>query len=206
MHPWFRTWVYFAAYTGLRWSEMLGLRRADIDLAHGRVRVERQVIEVQSRFVECGPLKTAASRRSVTLPPFLIEMLEQQLTERAQPGSEGHVFVNTARHTPHVSSFTGQTWAAARRRAGLDGIRWHDLRHTAVALAIEQGAHAKAIQERMGHATVKVTLDRYGHILPSIEERVAGGLEDAYRSALRGHDEGTTNRPSPARSAPLHSV
>jgi hypothetical protein len=63
-------------------------------------------------------------------------------------------------------------------------------------LAIEQGVHAKAIQERMGHASVKVTLDRYGHILPSIEASVAGGLENVYQSTLRGHDEGTTGAPA----------
>lgn len=196
MHPWFRTWVYFAAYTGLRWSEMLGLRRRDIDLVRGRVRVQRQVIEVQSRFVEFGPLKTAASRRSVTLPGFLVEMLSEQLTERAQPGADGLVFVNTAGHTPHASSFRSQLWAGACRRAG---VRWHDLRHAAVALAIERGAHAKAIQERMGHSSIKVTLDRYGHILPTIEQRIADGLDDSYHQALKRPSEDT------ARAQPVSS-
>jgi integrase len=55
-----------------------------------------------------------------------------------------------------------------------------------VALAIEQGAHAKAIQERMGHASVSVTLDRYGHLLPSLGERIADGLDGAFRSADHG--------------------
>lgn len=118
--------------------------------------------------------------------------LEEQLVELTQAGVDGYVYVNTAGHTPHASSFNGQVWAGARRRAGLEGIRWHDLRHTTVALAIEQGAHAKAIQERMGHASVKVTLDRYGHILPSIERRLAGGLDDVYRQSLARHGEGTT--------------
>jgi integrase len=82
-----------------------------------------------------------------------------------------------------ASSFNGQTWRLAKKRAGLERLRWHDLRHTAVALAIEQGAHAKAIQERMGHSSIAVTLDRYGHLLPSIEERIAVGLEESYRRA-----------------------
>ncbi|MDP9420782.1 MAG: tyrosine-type recombinase/integrase [Actinomycetota bacterium] len=74
IHPWFRTWVYFAAYTGLRWSEMLGLRRKDVDLLRGRVRVEQQIIEVRSKFLGFGPVKTDAGRRTVTMPKFLVEM------------------------------------------------------------------------------------------------------------------------------------
>lgn len=94
------------------------------------------------------------------------------------------MFVNTTGHSPHASSFTCQVWRRGKREAGLDGVRCHDLRHTAVALAIERGAHAKVIQERMGHSTVKVTLDRYGHVLPSIEDKIAGGLDQTYHEAL----------------------
>jgi integrase len=149
INPWFRVWVYFAAYTGVRWSEMLGLRGKDFDLLRRTATIERQLLEVQSRFV-------------------------------------GFVFVNTAGNPPHASGFNAFTWARAKRRAGIEGVRWHDLRHTAVALAIEQGAHAKAIQERMGHASVSVTLDRYGHLLPSLGERIADGLDSAFRSADQG--------------------
>lgn len=186
INPWFRVWVYFAAYTGVRWSEMLGLRRKDVDLLRRTVTVERQILEVQSRFLGFGPPKSAAGRRTITLPGFLATMLEDQLAERAQPGPDGLVFVNTVGNPPHSSGFTAFTWARAKRRAGLEGVRWHDLRHTAVALAIEQGAHAKAIQERMGHASVSVTLDRYGHLLPSLGERIADGLDSAFRSADHG--------------------
>ena len=64
IHPWFATWVYFAAYTGLRWSEMLRLRRRDIDVATGRVRVERQLTNNAGRLV-FGPLRaTRAALRA----------------------------------------------------------------------------------------------------------------------------------------------
>lgn len=119
IHPWFRTWVYFAAYTGLRWSEMLGLRRKDVDLLRGHVRVEQQIIEVRSKFLGFGPVKTEAGRRTVAMPKFLVEMMEAQLAERAQLGTDGLVFVNTAGNSPHASSFNGQTWQLAKKRAGL---------------------------------------------------------------------------------------
>ena len=71
-------------------------------------------------------------------------------------------------------------------------LRFHDLRHTAVALAIAQGAHPKALQERMGHSSVQVTLDRYGHLFPGLDERIADGLDALYRQT--NADYSRTNR------------
>lgn len=167
MPAWCRSFVWVAAYTGLRWSEMIGLRRRDVDLLHRRINVARQIVEVGSRFAGFDEPKTEAGKRSVDLPPFLCEVIEEQL-ERAQPGPDGLVFVNTRGQPPHLSSFTSQTWKRARAKIGRPDLRWHDLRHTAVALAIANGAHPKAIQERMGHSSVTVTLDRYGHLFPSL--------------------------------------
>lgn len=67
---------------------------------------------------------------------------------------------------------------------GRPDLRWHDLRHTAVALAIAQGAHPKAIQERMGHASITITLDRYGHLFPALGRQVAEGLDRVYRESI----------------------
>ena len=146
--------------------------------------VRRQVVEVGSTFEGFGEPKTAAGRRTIDLPPFLCEILEDQLAERAQPGKDGLVFTNTRGNTPHLSSFTSQTWKKARERIGRPDLRWHDLRHTAVALAIVNGAHPKAIQERMGHSSITVTLDRYGHLFPSLGVAVADGLEETCQAAV----------------------
>jgi hypothetical protein len=62
-------------------------------------------------------------------------------------------------------------------------LRFHDLRHTCAALLIAQGAHAKEIQERLGHSTIRLTFDRYGHLLPSLDERFCDGLEAVYQEA-----------------------
>lgn len=147
------------------------------------VTVEQQLNEVNSRLLGFGPPTTAAGRRAIAMPASLALMMQEQLEKRAQPGPDGLVFVNTAGHSSHASGFSGQVWSRARARADIRDLRWHDLRHTAVVLAIEQGAHAKAIQERMGHSSVGVTLDRYGHLLPSIGERLADGLDATFRAA-----------------------
>jgi len=186
MPAWCQSWVWVAAYTGLRWSEMIGLQRRDIDLLRKTLTVHRQIIEVGSKFEGFGEPKTAAGRRSIDLPAFLCKMLETQLAERAQPGVEGLVFVNTRGNPPHLSSFTSQTWKKAREKIGRPDLRWHDLRHTAVALAIANGAHPKSIQERMGHSSITVTLDRYGHLFPSLGVAVADALEATYQLAVTG--------------------
>ncbi len=96
------------------WRMMLGLCCKDVDLLRGHVRVEQQIIEVRSKFLSFGPIKTDADRRTVTMPKFLVEMMEEQLAERTEPGGDGLVFVNTAGNSPHASSFNGQTYGSPR--------------------------------------------------------------------------------------------
>ncbi|HLN04640.1 MAG TPA: tyrosine-type recombinase/integrase [Acidimicrobiales bacterium] len=138
----------------------------------------------QRRFLGFGEPKSAAGKRTVDLPSFPCAMLEEQLAKRAQPGVDGLVFVNTRGNSPHVSSFSSQTWKKARIAVGRPDLRWHHLRHNAVALAIAQGANPKTIQERMGHASVTVTLDRYGHLFPALGREVADDLDKVYRESL----------------------
>ena len=73
----------------------------------------------------------------------------------------------------------------AAKRAGLAGVTPHDLRHTCVALLVQLGAHPKAIQEWLGHSSITMTLDQYGHLFPSIEEALAGRLDDLMFSGDR---------------------
>ncbi len=91
INPWFRSWIWFAAYSGLRWSEMLGVRRRDLDVLRRTVSVRQQIIEVNGRFLGFGEPKTAAGKRTVDLPAFLCSVIEEQLAERAtaRPGRAG---------------------------------------------------------------------------------------------------------------------
>ena len=81
------------------------------------------------------------------------------------------------------SSFARRLCAPATKALGLDGLRFHDLRHTAVALAIQHGAHPKAIQERLGHSSIVVTLDRYGHLYEGLDTDLADALDAALRNS-----------------------
>ena len=73
-------------------------------------------------------------------------------------------------------------WRRALAAAGVK-CRFHDLRHTSVALAIASGAHPKAIRARMGHSTISVTLDRYGHLFPELDEAIADAFDQGWNEA-----------------------
>lgn len=177
----YRAWVYVAAYDGLRWSETVGLRRANI--AGNRVTVVEQLIRrADGRYHRDAP-KTKRGVRSITSPAFLVDELDTHLATFSQATPDGLVFVN--QYDRHLGAgFAANVYKPALRRAGLDpSTRIHDLRHTAVALAIKAGAHPKAIQVRMGHASINVTLDRYGHLFPEMDETLAAGLDALRQTA-----------------------
>ncbi|HZU72224.1 MAG TPA: site-specific integrase [Acidimicrobiales bacterium] len=199
--PWYRTFIYTAAYTGLRWGELTGLRRKRVDLLRRTITVTEQLTAVDGKLV-WGEPKTRAGRRTISISTFLADLLDQQLAERSLPGPDGLVFPNGAGNPVSAPSFTNNILTPARRRAGLIGVRFHDLRHTAVALAIAEGAHPKAIQVRMGHSSSQVTLDRYGHLFPALDEQIATGLDGAYRrAAAQRRASASVARLSPGRDS-----
>jgi len=179
----YKVLIRTAAYAGLRWGELAGLRVSRVDPLRRTVTVVGQLNELNGTLTY-GPPKTAAGRRSVSLPAFLADSLAEQVAGRAEPGLTG-----LCSRRRSAGRCDGRTSGAEHRcplpnAAGLDGLRFHDVRRTAVALAIAQGGHAKAIQERMGHSSVTVTLDRYGHLFEGLDERIAEGLDAMWRETL----------------------
>ena len=99
-------------------------------------------------------------------------------------------------------TFYRRFFRPAVESAGLpSALRFHDLRHTCAAFLIAQGAHPRAIMERLGHSSITVTLNTYGHLFPSLDEALTEGLENTYQTSLRTRDE----RPAPAVSV-LHGL
>jgi integrase len=166
--------VTTAALTGLRLSELAGLKAKNVDMLGRRISVVEQLLEVGGRLETAQP-KTKASMRSVAIPPTLAAKLGDHPVLLEGPGSL--VFVMASGSPLRGNNFRHRVWIPAVSRAGLDGLRFHDLRHTAVVLAIAQGAHAKSIQMRMGHASITTTLDRYGHLFSEIDAMIGDGLE-----------------------------
>ncbi len=186
----YRPMLLMAAYVGLRWGELIGLAVENIDLDSHRIRVERQISEVHGKLV-FGPPKTKAGIRTVTMPKSLGEILEPHLQTWAVRTS-GLAFPGPKGGPLRGPSFR-RVWRRACLHAGFDdgpltGLVFHELRHTAAALAIAQGAHPMAIKERLGHASITTTLDRYGGLFPRLDEAIADGLDDVLRDSLRPED------------------
>jgi integrase len=188
----YSTFVYLLGYGGLRWGEATALRRRRIDVLRARVEIAESVAEVGGKLMY-GPTKTYRSR-TVTLPRSLRDMLNTHLTEHVAPGPDALVFTATGRTykttttnpgTPlRNTNFTQRVWKPAVTAAGLrDGLRIHDLRHTAAALMIAAGAHPEHIKRHLGHSSIMVTMDLYGHLLPSEAEEIADRLDDMLRGS-----------------------
>ena len=177
------TLVVFAAYTGLRAGEIAALKIGRLDLLRGTVDVAESYAEVHGALV-LGATKTY-ERRTVRMPRFLCDRLGEHLARAGRTHTDELVFTDSAGGPLRHSNFYRRTFRPAVTAAGLpERLRFHDLRHTCAALLIAQGAHPKAMMERLGHSSVTVTLDRYGHLLPSLDEALVDGLERTYRDAI----------------------
>ena len=175
-----RAFVLTAAWGGLRFGELAALRVDRVDFLHRVVRVEDAFSEVAGRQI-LGPTKTG-SRRSVALPRTVVDALAAHVATYP-PGPDGLIFSNSHGGPVWRLGFTRRVWHPAVERAGLAPLRFHDLRHTSVALAIAAGGHAKAIQARAGHSTISTTLDRYGHLLEGLDSDLAERLDEMATAA-----------------------
>jgi integrase len=182
----YQAWAYTMGLVGLRWSEAVGLRRKSVKMLQRRLEVVEQLVyEREVGFVRKNSLKTKASRRTITLGSPLLEILGEHIGKFSLPGDDGLVFPNRLGNPMGNSVFRARVFKPALKEAGLDpSIRIHDLRHTAVALAIASGAHPAAIQRRLGHSSITVTLGTYGHLFPELDEQLADSLGSSLRVAL----------------------
>ncbi len=183
----YRALVLTAAYTGLRWGELAGLKVARLELLRrpARLHVVESLLEVAGKF-SYGPPKSAAGRRAVTLPQSLVDVLALHLATFGQPGRE-LVFTGAYGAPLSRNNFRNRVWLPAVKAAALDPTpRFHDLRHTHVAFLIAQGMPVKAIQQRVGHASAAMTLNRYGHLLPEVDDTLRDGLDELLRGSRQG--------------------
>jgi integrase len=179
----YRTLVYVLAYGGLRWGEAVAIRRRRCDLLRGRIEVAESLAEVGAQL-HFGHTKTYQARM-VTLPRFLRTMLSRHL-EGVPTKPEALVFTAPGGGPLRLTNFRRRVWVPALRAARLpERFRIHDLRHTCASLLIAQGEYPKAIQEHLGHSSIQVTMDRYGHLFPDESERLAEALEDTYQAAMK---------------------
>lgn len=180
----YRAFVLLGGFGGLRLGEMLGLRWGRVDLLRRRVHVAETLVDIGGH-ISFGPPKTRAAVRSVPLPSFVCE----ELSRLAEPGvdPDSLVFRSPDGLPIRATLFRRRFWSPAVTLAGLQPLRIHDLRHTAVSLWIADGANPKQVAVMAGHTSVSVVLDRYGHLYPQHEDELMRRLENR-TAKLRGRD------------------
>lgn len=181
----YETLYYLAIHTGMREGELLGLKWCDLDWVTKRLQVKRQLQHISGHGLVFSEPKTAAGRRMIVLSPNAIEKLrshsEKQNVERQLAGSawvENDLIFPTKLGSPMYSANMYKIFKGVLKLASLPNIRFHDLRHTAATLMLQQGVHPKVVQERLGHSDITQTLGTYSHVLPSMQEEAADKLDE----------------------------
>jgi integrase len=175
----FRVLVLAAAFTGLRWGELIALRRCDVDLTGGVLHVRRRLAQPGRGGLQEGPPKSAAGARSLALPAILAEELRQHIDQYAGSGPEGLLFRGPKGAALRRGNFGRSTkWKDMVAAAGLpSGFHFHDLRHTGNQLAAASGATTRELMHRMGHGSMRAALI-YQHATTARDRSIATALSD----------------------------
>lgn len=179
--------VTLALATGLRYGELCGLKWGDIDWERGVLRVQRMLRYLNGvGYVETTP-KTKSSKRSIILASFALEALQMHRThqkaQRIQVGpaaweNRDLVFCNSkGGYLSHTSVL--RHFKQMLEEAQLPPMRFHDLRHSMATLLLKMRVPAKVVQEILGHASIKTTMDKYGHVLAGMQDDAIADLDRA---------------------------
>lgn len=169
----YRVMTLIAAWCGLRFGELVELRRKDIDLTAGVIRVRRGAVRADGHVI-IGTPKSEAGIRDVAIPPHLIPLLRDHLGRDITGGKEGLLFPGVHGGTLAPSTLYASFYPA-RIKAGRPDLRWHDLRHTGAVLAASTGATLAELMARLGHSTPQAAL-RYQHAAQGRDAQIAKAL------------------------------
>jgi len=176
---------FLALHTGMRRSEILGLQWQDVDFQTGTISVRRTLLDLKGVGIVEGEPKTAYSRRSISLSTSVAATLSGL---RAKQKENRELCELEWQVTDYVfseddgSPFRPETISSSFRQiimqSDLPKIRFHDLRHTHATLMLKAGINPKIVSERLGHASIHITLDTYSHVLPGMQEEAVQKLEE----------------------------
>jgi len=184
------TLFYLLLHTGLRRGEALALKWKNVDLGLASLGISAYLSVVEAAYKLNGTYvikepKTSHSRRRIALPPSLGLVLRQhkagQEAQRAllgKPLTDNDFVFAHPDGSPLDPSTVSHAFNKVMRKAGLPHIRLHDLRHTHASLLLQAGVHPKIVQERLGHSSIRVTLDTYSHVIGGLQEVAAQRFDD----------------------------
>ncbi len=178
----YRMVILLATFASMRFGELAALTRSRIDLDTGLIAIVEAASELNDGTRLVGEPKTEAGRRTVALPPVLLDDLRRHLDTVAEPGPHGLVFVGPAGGPLRRSNWS-KLWRSATAELDLEHLHFHDLRHTGNTLAAATGASTKELMSRMGHSSSRAAL-LYQHATSERELAIAQRLGEMM-SAVR---------------------
>ncbi len=172
----FKAYFSLLLTSGMRPGEALGLRWSDIDFEKKRVTVNRSLVRKRGGGYELQEPKTARSRRNIPLPSITINDLKDHKENQKVVKLQGFVFGDKHGEPVHDRTIF-KNFKEVLKNAKLPDIRLYDLRHTCATLLLSAGENPKVVSERLGHASIILTLDTYSHVLPDMQEGAVEKLE-----------------------------
>ena len=183
-HRWEALFV-LAIGTGARQMELLGLKWSDVDWTRQTIKIERQLQRPDRSEARFAAPKTRYGKRTIPLGERSIAILRnhyrlQQAEQKAAGDAwqDNGLIFTTSNGTPIHPRNLLRDFKILLRNAGLPEIRFHDLRHTAASLMLNNGIAPIAVSRRLGHAKASITLDVYGHLIPTMQAEVADKIDD----------------------------
>lgn len=178
----YRVMVLLASWCAMRWGELVELRRKDLDLKAGKIKIRRAATVVDGQVIIGTPKGSDAGVRDVAIPPHLVPAIREHVAEHAGWGRDGLVFpaAQSGEQIGHGTFY--KTWDAARKAAGRPDLRFHDLRHTGAVMAALSGATLAELMGRLGHSTSAMAI-RYQHVAEDRDAEIARRLSAMVQSS-----------------------
>jgi integrase len=182
--------LLMALGTGMRLGEVLGLRWQDVDRKQGVIRLHVQLKRATGEFFH-APLKTESSRRTLQISTTIAEAINRAEILKDMADSQARkldlVFLSPTGGPVHQKWFNDELKAICKS-LGIEPISAHGLRHTAASLLIANSVDIALVQQQLGHSTILLTANTYGHLVPAGMKRTSGVLDRTLRTGKVGKD------------------
>lgn len=193
----YKALIILALASGARWGELVGLRRHRYDWRKGTITITETLRELNGAFTT-GPPKTRRSQRVIPLPSHAVAALNDHLV--AYDVAADALIFTTPQGTPlSRANFRARVFAPACARARIHGLRFHDLRHSSASWLLGDGIPIVLVSQRLGHASVSMTLNVYAHTMPASEDRLLAVLDGCFAWGKNGADSAPNIAPGNSR-------
>jgi integrase len=180
----YRALVLLATFADMRWGELAGLHRENVDLTACEIRIAEALVQPDRGGLRFDTPKSRAGKRTVAFPEEIADEIRWHLERFAEPGKDGLVFVGPNGGKLRRSNFHRSVWSKARENVGLPDLHLHDLRHTGGTLSAATGATLKELMARLGHSSVRAAMI-YQHATRDRDQAIAKALGTFVRESRK---------------------